>query len=118
MYRKIIAAIALVAFSAAPAFARGTSSSSTMPTCKSDDPVVWVNTSSKVYHMSGDKYYGKTKHGMYQCESAAKADGDKMASSGTLRSKAQPNTSPSSGQSSATGRRHRRPKPTPEPSPA
>lgn len=36
------------------------------------ETIVWANLgSSKAYHLSGDRYYGKTKHGAYMCQKDA-----------------------------------------------
>ena len=41
--------------------------------------MVWVNTSSHVYHKEGSRFYGKTKHGKYMTEADAIKEGDHAA---------------------------------------
>jgi hypothetical protein len=46
------------------------------------DTIVWANTGgSKAYHVSSDRYYGKTKHGAYMCQKEADQAGYHAAGS-------------------------------------
>jgi hypothetical protein len=47
------------------------------------DTIVWVNLTSKIYHFSGAKSYGTTKHGAYECERDATAAGMRAAKNET-----------------------------------
>ena len=49
--------------------------------CPGDRPV-WVNTRSGVYHYQGERYYGSTKEGKYECEAAARREGDRATRNG------------------------------------
>jgi hypothetical protein len=43
------------------------------------DTVVWANTPSRIYHLSGTRYYGNTRRGAYMCEADARAAGYRAA---------------------------------------
>ena len=45
-------------------------------------PVVWVNTKSKIYHHAGTNTFGHTKEGAYMCEADATAEGDRLSKNG------------------------------------
>ncbi len=72
---------AALAASSAPAFAQAAGGA--MPSCPANDPVVWLNTSSNVYHVKGDKYFGNTKAGKYLCQSQATAAGGRQSKEGS-----------------------------------
>ncbi|MCB8878283.1 hypothetical protein [Acidisoma silvae] len=46
------------------------------------DRVVWVNTNSGVYHYEGERWFGRTKSGQFECEKQAKAEGDHATENG------------------------------------
>jgi hypothetical protein len=46
------------------------------------DTVVWVNTATGVYHYRGQRWYGNTKHGAYECKKEADAEGDRPTRNG------------------------------------
>jgi hypothetical protein len=69
---------ATAAAPAAPAAPAAKASSSTA--AKTQAPgggpgLVWLNSSTNVYHCPGTQYYGKTKEGSYMSEADAKAKG-------------------------------------------
>ena len=68
---------------AAPAAAAQKATASPAPTDKEiadaqAKGLVWVNTSTKIYHKNG-KFYGKTKHGKFMTEADAQKAGYKVA---------------------------------------
>ncbi len=46
------------------------------------DTVVWVNTKTGVYHFKGQRWYGNTKEGAYECREDANVEGDRATRNG------------------------------------
>ena len=59
----------------APAQNASTSASATSPAPGGGNGKVWANKETKVFHREGDRWYGKTKNGMYMTEQEALAAG-------------------------------------------
>lgn len=57
----------------------GTSAASAAPVPASMDcggaQPVWINERTHVYHVAGDPWYGRTKHGRYLCARDARKEG-------------------------------------------
>jgi hypothetical protein len=105
---KLMIWVVLFLAASGPAFAQSTSSTTpSAPTSRAStsppsnqfkteqaakshcpgDTVVWATLSrAKAYHLSGDRYYGKTKRGAYMCEKDAAKAGLHQAGSRSTKS--------------------------------
>jgi hypothetical protein len=84
---KILSAIS-AAFLLAATFASPSSAQSQFPTEQQaqqhcpKDVVVWLNLPTGIYHMRGERWYGRTKSGAYVCEKEADQAGDRETRNG------------------------------------
>jgi hypothetical protein len=46
------------------------------------DTVVWLNLPTGVYHLKGQRWYGRTKRGAYVCRIEADSAGDRPSQNG------------------------------------
>ena len=47
-----------------------------------NDVVVWLNLPTGIYHLKGERWYGRTNNGAYVCEKEADAAGDRETRNG------------------------------------
>ena len=47
-----------------------------------DDVVVWLNLPTGIYHLQGERWYGRTKRGAYVCKAEADQAGDRETENG------------------------------------
>jgi hypothetical protein len=97
MFRRFAIAFASLAFIAMPAQAEPTprphhhqestalqqytNETSAQSHCPSDT-VVWLNTHTGIWHLNGERWYGRTRYGAYVCEQEAAAAGDRETRNG------------------------------------
>jgi hypothetical protein len=46
------------------------------------DTVVWLNLPTGIYHLKGERWYGRTTNGAYVCEKEADRAGDRLTRNG------------------------------------
>lgn len=47
-----------------------------------NDTVVWLNTRTGIYHFRGQRWYGNTRQGAYECRREANKEGDRPTHNG------------------------------------
>ena len=46
------------------------------------DTVVWLNSETGVYHFKGQRWFGRTKNGAYECRKEGDGEGDRATRNG------------------------------------
>lgn len=82
MWRLSGVLVASLLIAAVPALAHKTYPAVTPNISCPGDRVVWVNTNSGIYHYEGERWFGRTKSGQFECERQAKAEGDRPTKNG------------------------------------